>query len=196
MIELTKINLLPYREEILQKKKKQFNMLMLLALLIGIGLAGITFLTISNMIGSQEARNALLESKITELDTDLGEIKKLQQEKTDFLSKKKKVEELQEKRFQAASIIDSFNVLIPESTYITSVVADSPTSYTISGRAISDSKIAQFMRSLPSNGIFAQPELVSIKKVDNYQEFTLKVLLAGQAASAPQPTAAAQLQGK
>ena len=33
------------------------------------------------------------------------------------------------------------------------------------------------MRSLPSTGVFAQPELLSIKKIDNYQEFTLKVLL-------------------
>ena len=55
--------------------------------------------------------------------------------------------------------------------------AESSTSYKITGRASSDNKIAMFMRSLPSTGVFAQPELLSIKKIDNYQEFTLKVLL-------------------
>lgn len=67
--------------------------------------------------------------------------------------------------------------MIPEGAYLTDIKADSPESYTISGKAISDNKIAMFMRSIPSTGLFMQPELLSIKKVDNAQEFTLKVLL-------------------
>jgi len=177
MTELIKINLLPYREEIKQRKRQQFKILMLSSLLIGVGLSAIAYLAINNAISDQESRNAFLEAEITKLDNDLGEIKKLQQEKENFLAKKQKVEELQEKRSQAAYIIDSLNVVIPDNTYITSLDAENPTSYKITGRAISDNKIAMFMRSLPSTGIFMQPELLEIKKIDNYQEFTLKVLL-------------------
>ena len=177
MTELIKINLLPYREEIKQRKRQQFKILMLSSLLIGVGLSAIAYLAINNAISDQESRNAFLEAEITKLDNDLGEIKKLQQEKENFLAKKQKVEELQEKRSQAAYIIDSLNVVIPDNTYITSLDAENPTSYKITGRAISDNKIAMFMRSLPSTGIFTQPELLEIKKIDNYQEFTLKVLL-------------------
>lgn len=68
-------------------------------------------------------------------------------------------------------------MLIPEGTYLTAISAENPTTYTISGKATSDNKIAMFMRSIPSTGIFMQPELLNIKKVDNAQEFTLKVLL-------------------
>ncbi|OSI08583.1 PilN [Neisseria animaloris] len=177
MIELTRINLLPYREEIQQKKKQQFKALMLLALFTGLGLSALTYLTINNAIGSQEKRNDFLNQEITKTDQNLLEINKLKKEKEDFLARKQKVEELQEKRFQAAHLIDSINVLIPEGTYITSINAENPSSYTISGKATSDNKIAMFMRSLPSTGLFTQPELLSIKKVDNSQEFTLKVLL-------------------
>ncbi len=177
MIELTRINLLPYREEIQQKKKQQFKALMLLALLIGLGLSALIYFAINRAIDNQQSRNSLLEQEITKLDQNLVEIKKLQEEKEDFLARKQKVEELQEKRFQAASILDSLNVLIPEGAYLTDIKADSPESYTISGKAISDNKIAMFMRSIPSTGLFMQPELLSIKKVDNAQEFTLKVLL-------------------
>ena len=45
------------------------------------------------------------------------------------------------------------------------------------------------MRSLPSTGIFLQPELLSIKKVDNYQEFTLKSSINQVNTPAPAPTA-------
>ncbi len=177
MIEFVKINLLPYREEIKQRKKQQFKVLMLSALLIGAGLLVLTYLTINNAISRQEDRNALLGKEIEKLDKALGEILKLQQEKENFLSKKQKVEELQEKRSQAAYIVDSLNVVTPDNSYLTALEAESSTSYKITGRASSDNKIAMFMRSLPSTGVFAQPELLSIKKIDNYQEFTLKVLL-------------------
>ena len=177
MIEFTKINLLPYREEIKQRKKQHFNILMLSALLVGVGLSVLAYVSINSAISNQESRNQFLETEISKLDTDLGEIKKLQQEKENFLAKKQKVEELQEKRSQAAYIIDTLNVLTPENTYLTAVNAENPTTYTITGRAMSDNKIAMLMRALPSTGVFSQPELLSIKKNDNYQEFTLRVLL-------------------
>ena len=85
MIEFTKINLLPYREEIKQRKKQQFNILMLSALLVGVGLSVLAYVSINSAISNQESRNQFLETEISKLDTDLGEIKKLQQEKKNVL---------------------------------------------------------------------------------------------------------------
>ena len=189
MIELTRINLLPYREEIKQRKQQQFKILMLGAFAVGLGLAAATYLGIDNAISNQEGRNNFLQTEIDRLDRELGEIDKLQQEKEAFLAKKLKVEELQEKRYQAAYILDSLNALTPDNTYLTALEAESPTSYKISGHAVSDNKIAVMMRSLPSTGIFLQPELLSIKKVDNYQEFTLKSSINQVNTPAPAPTA-------
>lgn len=191
MIELTRINLLPYREEIKQRKKEQFKLLMLAALLTGLGLSVAAYLTIESAISNQQGRNTFLENAIQNLDKDLGEIKKLQEEKANFLAKKQKVEELQEKRSQAAQIIDTLNVLAPDNTYLTELAADNPNSYKVTGRASSDNKIAMFMRALPSTGVFTQPELLSIKKIENYQEFTLGMLLAPKVApNVPSETAA------
>jgi type IV pilus assembly protein pilN len=189
MIELTRINLLPYREEIKQRKQQQFKILMLGAFAVGLGLAAATHLGIDSAISNQEGRNNFLQTEIDRLDRELGEIDKLQQEKEAFLAKKLKVEELQEKRYQAAYILDSLNTLTPDNTYLTALEAESPTSYKISGHAISDNKIAVMMRSLPSTGIFLQPELLSIKKVDNYQEFTLKSSINQVNTPASAPTA-------
>ena len=62
MTELIKINLLPYREEIKQRKRQQFKILMLSSLLIGVGLSAIAYLAINNAISDQESRNEFLEA--------------------------------------------------------------------------------------------------------------------------------------
>lgn len=177
MIGLTKINLLPYREEIRKRKQKDFNALIVLFFLIGLGISVFGYFTINGMVNNQLSRNGYLNQEIDKIDKNLVEIKKLQEERDDFLARKQKVEELQQKRFQAASILDTLNVLIPDGVYIVDIKPNDNTGYTIDGKAISDNKIAMFMRSLPSTGLFMQPELLSIKKVDNTQDFTLKVLL-------------------
>ena len=174
MMDLIKINLLPYREELNQKKKQKFNVLMAASGIIGIGLAVVAFLGISQAISAQESRNAFLEGEIKILDTAIAEIASLKAEKEDFLAKKQKVEELQSKRFEGAQIIDTLNQLIPEGVFLISVSSSDEKNYEIKGKASSDNRIAMFMKSLPSTMLFEQPELLEIKKTDNGQDFVIK----------------------
>lgn len=174
MMDLIKINLLPYREELNQKKKQKFNVLMAASGIIGIGLAVVAFLGINQAISAQESRNAFLEGEIKILDTAIAEIASLKAEKEDFLAKKQKVEELQSKRFEGAQIIDTLNQLIPEGVFLISVSSSNEKNYEIKGKASSDNRIAMFMKSLPSTMLFEQPELLEIKKTDNGQDFVIK----------------------
>ena len=177
MNNLIKINLLPYREEINKRKQQQFKTLMYGAVLIGLASVAGTYLFIDNMTNNQLERNALLETSIAHLDTELTEIQKLKQEKDAFLLKKNKIEELQLKRLQAAKILDSLNETIPDNTYRTSLEAVTADSYRLNGRTSSDNRVANMMRAMPNTGIFNQPELLSIKKNNSYQEFTLQATL-------------------
>ena len=174
MMDLIKINLLPYREELNQKKKQKFNVLMAASGIIGIGLAVVAFLGINQAISAQESRNAFLEGEIKILDTAIAEIASLKAEKEDFLAKKQKVEELQSKRFEGAQIIDTLNQLIPEGVFLISVSSSNEKNYEIKGKASSDNRIAMFMKSLPSTMLFEQPELLEIKKTDNGQDLVIK----------------------
>ena len=174
MMDLIKINLLPYREELNQKKKQKFNAVMAASGLIGVGLSVVAFMGINQAISTQESRNAFLEGEIKTLDTAIAEIASLKAEKEDFLAKKQKVEELQSKRFEGAHIIDTLNQLIPEGAFLLSVSSANEKSYEIKGKASSDNRIAMFMKSLPSTMVFGQPELLEIKKTDNGQEFVVK----------------------
>ncbi|HEZ0251770.1 TPA: PilN domain-containing protein [Neisseria meningitidis] len=177
MNNLIKINLLPYREEMNKRKQQQFKTLMYGAVLTGVAAVAATYLFIDNMINNQSERNTLLETSIAHLDTELSEIQKLKQEKDAFLIKKNKVEELQLKRLQAAKILDSLNEAVPGSTYLTSLDAVTADSYRLSGRTSSDNRVAAMMRAMPNIGIFKQPELLSIKKNNSHQEFTLQATL-------------------
>ena len=177
MNNLIKINLLPYREEINKRKQQQFKTLMYGAVLIGLASVAGTYLFIDNMTNNQLERNTLLETSIAHLDSELTEIQKLKQEKDAFLLKKNKIEELQLKRLQAAKILDSLNETIPDNTYLTSLEATTADSYRLNGRTSSDNRVANMMRAMPNTGIFNQPELLSIKKNNSYQEFTLQATL-------------------
>ena len=192
MNNLIKINLLPYREEINKRKQQQFKTLMYGAVLIGLASVAGTYLFIDNMTNNQFERNTLLETSIAHLDSELTEIQKLKQEKDAFLLKKNKIEELQLKRLQAAKILDSLNETIPDNTYLTSLEAVTADSYRLNGRTSSDNRVANMMRAMPNTGIFNQPELLSIKKNNSYQEFTLQATLnpivkASETAKNPAP---------
>ncbi|HGG9732016.1 TPA: PilN domain-containing protein [Neisseria meningitidis] len=177
MNNLIKINLLPYREEMNKRKQQQFKTLMYGAVLTGVAAVAATYLFIDNMINNQSERNTLLETSIAHLDTELSEIQKFKQEKDAFLIKKNKIEELQLKRLQAAKILDSLNEAVPGSTYLTSLDTVTADSYRLSGRTSSDNRVAAMMRAMPNTGIFKQPELLSIKKNNSHQEFTLQATL-------------------
>lgn len=181
MIPLIQLNMLPYREEQDKQKKAQFTRLMVFSGLVGVGLLVLTYVSLSGMILNQESRNQQLTDGIAQLDIQIKEVETLEAEKRDFLARKAKVEELENKRFEAAKMIDSLNTVAPEGVYLTGIKAKDVSTYTLSGKATSDSKIADFMRVIPSTNVFGQPSLDSINKVESVQEFELTVAVSASA---------------
>lgn len=182
--------MLPYREEQDKQKKAQFTRLMVFSGLVGVGLLVLTYVSLSGMILNQESRNQQLTNGIAQLDIQIKEVETLEAEKRDFLARKAKVEELENKRFEAARMIDSLNTVAPEGVYLTGIKAKDVSTYTLSGKATSDSKIADFMRVIPSTNVFGQPSLDSINKVESVQEFELTVAVS---ASAPMSSDSANM---
>lgn len=191
-MNLIKINLLPYREIAEQKRKKQFNTMMGLSALLGLGLAAFAYLSLAGLLNNQESRNESLKAGIKQLDAELEKIKELEITKQNYLARKQKVEELDNKRFEAARVIDTLDLLMPDGVYLLSIannttlrttsvgtgnqMSNIPVSneYYITGKAISDNRVAMLMTSLPSTGTFETPQLVSIRKTDRGQEFVLQ----------------------
>lgn len=176
MLPLLKINLLPYREVFQAKQKKEFQTLLIGAVIIGLGLATLGYLTFEGRLSSQERRNQVLTDGISLLDKDIKKIGQLEAERKNFLARQEKVEELSNKRFEAARILDTLNTVAPMGLYITSIEAQNANTYIINGRAFSDAKTAAFMSALPGK-LFSTPELMNIKRVNNAQEFSIRISL-------------------
>lgn len=177
MIKLIKMNMLPYREEARKAKQKQFQQLLILAGIVGVGISALIFIGLSQAIGNQESRNAYLSTETEALNAKIKEVSQLKQEKEEFLARKSKVEELQNRRFTAAQVLNSLNTLTPDGVYLTTLKSSDDFNYSLTGKANSDNKVAMFMKALPSSGIFELPELESIKKDTDAQSFSLKVSL-------------------
>lgn len=156
---------------------------MVLAGIIGVALCVLVYLGLTAMISDQNNRNETLTTGIQALDKEIEEINRLTEIKNNFLQRKQKVEELDNKRFEGARIIDSVNQLVPDGAYLTELKGGDSNNgqlskeYILIGKAISDNKVAMFMNALPSTGVFEQPELVGIEKSDDGQKFTLKSVL-------------------
>ena len=185
-MNLIKINLLPYREILEQKQKKRFQVVMLFGVAAGGVAAFLIWGALAGLITNQESRNEELNVGIRELDAQIVKVKDLQAQKQSFLERKQKVEELDNKRFEGARIIDTVNQLVPDGSYLTSIQniggsnAVISNTYTLVGKAISDNKVAMFMTALPSTGVFDTPKLDSINKTDNGQEFKITANLLEQ----------------
>ena len=185
-MNLIKINLLPYREILEQKQKKQFQLVMAFGVIAGGVAAFLIWGALAALITNQESRNEELNAGIKELDAQIVKVKDLQAQKQSFLERKQKVEELDNKRFEGARIVDTVNQLVPDGAYLTSIQniggsdAVISNNYTLVGKAISDNKVAMFMTALPSTGVFDTPKLDSINKTDNGQEFKITANLLEQ----------------
>src|SRR5476651_1633437 len=95
---MIRINLLPHRE--IRRKQQQKSFFIMLAVVAGLG-ATVWFATHSYLAGQleeQNGRNTYLETEIAALDKQIEEIKKVQEQTTALLQRKKIVESLQANR--------------------------------------------------------------------------------------------------
>ncbi|MBR6026198.1 MAG: PilN domain-containing protein [Neisseriaceae bacterium] len=177
MIKLIGLNLLPYREIARQKKKAEFNRMMIAAMILGFVLAGVVWFLLNSLINDQEGRNQTLRDGIGELNKKIEQVKELEERRDAFLARKNKIEELENERYKAAMIFNDLNRLMPDGTFLTHIQSKDGTQYSFTGVALSDSKVAAFMRSLPSTGLFEEAKLVEIKTEKGVQVFTVETKL-------------------
>ena len=183
MIKLIGLNLLPYREIERKKKLDAFKRFMWLCVLAGVIAAGVVWFLLSQAISNQDSRNDMLTQNIKQLDEQIKEVEKLEQRKREFIARKEKIEELQHERFQVAMMFNDLNRIMPEGVFLTHIQSNDGKTYNLTGAALSDSKVASFMRSLPSTGVFSVPQLVEIKTEKGVQKFTVSSRLVSKANS-------------
>ncbi|AAZ96156.1 type IV pilus assembly protein PilN [Thiobacillus denitrificans ATCC 25259] len=184
---MIRINLLPHREIARAARRRQFNVLLGLAVAAGVVAVILGHSVIAARQSAQEARNAFLEQEIAKLDSQIGEIKKIREQTQALLERKQVVETLQSNRTEVVHLFDQMIRLLPEGLYLKSFKQVGDT-VTIDGYTQSSARVSTLMRNLDDSPWFESAGLVEIKAatVNNLRanEFVLTVKQSRQQADA------------
>jgi len=119
---MPRINLLPWRDELRQKRKKEFFLAILAAVLVGGALTFGTKFFYQGLISNQENLNDMLRTEIAKLDAQIAEIEGFEIQKNRLLERMAIIEELQVLRPEVVRLFDELVNIMPSGTYLTSVV--------------------------------------------------------------------------
>lgn len=175
---MTKINLLDWRAQKREQRKKQFIALMIAGVLVAAAIFGSGYLGMQGALDNQDARNAYLKQEIVEVDRKIKEIEELERVKNNLLSRMRVIEELQASRSATVHFFDEIVKTLPEGVNLTSI-KQSGTAVTIEGTAESNGRVSTYMKNLEASEWFQDPRLVVIKSSDKNSlrrsDFTLQV---------------------
>ena len=162
---MTKINLLPWREDLRKKKQKDFINAGVLVALIGILSVVLAHSYIEQLKIYQNQRNQLLQNEITLLDKKIVEIKDIEAKKKQLQTKIKLIEQLQESRHQAVHLLDEISKIMPEGVFLTKLT-QSGHELTFEGKSESNAQISALMRAIEASLWLQKPTLLVIKLPD------------------------------
>lgn len=141
------INLLPWREELRQKRKKEFFVAMLFGLIAAAGLTLGVNMFYSGKISNQVDRNDMLRAEIALLDVQIKEIEDLDARKQRLLDRMEIIEQLERTTPEAVTLIDSVVNIVPDGTHFTRVSQDG-TRISVVGVAQSNARVSDLMRGI------------------------------------------------
>jgi type IV pilus assembly protein PilN len=162
---MAKINLLPWREEQRQLKKKEFISYIALAALATVIVMGLVHLYISGMKDYQEQRNKVLEEEIALLDKKIVEVKTIGEKKSKLLAKIDLVQRLQESRPEIVHLFDEIPRTTPDGVFLTKF-SQMGSELTFEGKTQSNARVSAFMRAVEASAWLQTPKLDVIKSPD------------------------------
>jgi type IV pilus assembly protein PilN len=156
------INLLPWRQALRQRRKKEFFIGMAAAVALAALVTLLAHLTVSSMIDTQHRRNDLLKAEISELDKAIEQIVALEEQKASMISRMEVIERLQSSRPEVVKLFDQVVATLPEGVYLTSL-KQSGKRIEFNGVAQSSTRVSAFMRNIDASETISAPELKVIQ---------------------------------
>jgi len=174
----TRINLLPWREELRQEQKKQFLGLVVLTIILAAAIVGLVHFQMSNKIGYQLSRNNYLNTEIAKLTKEIIEIKDLQKTRKSLVERMEVIQDLQGSRPSIVHLFTEMVTTVPNGVYLNTMRQDK-NSLVITGESESNARVSTYMRNLNNSEWFKDPQLTVIeildKKINRISTFTLTV---------------------
>lgn len=162
---MTRINLLPWREELREERKKRFMVILVAVLLV----AGLVLFMASQYfdmaIENQRARNDFIRAENAALDVRIKEISELRQRRQELIERMKIIQDLQGNRPIVSRIFDQIVRALPDGVYFTSMKLVGKR-LAIEGEAESNSLVSTLMRNQDASEWLTSPNLTEVKAVN------------------------------
>ncbi len=162
---MTKINLLPWREELLKRKQKDFLNAIALSVLVGIIILGLLHTYMAGLNAYQEQRNQLLLSEIALLDKKIVDINIIEEKKHKLLAKIDLIQKLQESRPEIVHLFDEIAKTTPDGVFLTKFT-QTGSELIFEGKSQSNARVSAFMRAIETSPWLQTPGLTVIRSPD------------------------------
>jgi type IV pilus assembly protein PilN len=176
------INLLPWREEAIKAKQKEFFIILAAAGLVAFALVLSVDLYFQARVDGQLTRNAFLKNEIQLLDIKITEIKTLNEKRTALQERIDVVEQLQRSRNVGTQVLDEIATIIPNGIYITQIDKKGNT-IQITGKSESNNHLANMIRAIELSDLFTDATPESITSNDGspklLSSFKMRVKIKG-----------------
>lgn len=147
---MAKINLLPWRDELREQRKKAF-----LGLTAAIAIAGVlavagTWMFFNHKLEDQNQANQLIMTTNQSLDEQLKSLDGLQEQRNAIVDRMRLIQELQGQRPVVVRLVDELVRVTPVNMYVTKFMRQGD-KFTIEGRADNPNTVADFLRGLEAS---------------------------------------------
>jgi type IV pilus assembly protein PilN len=182
---MPRINLLPWREELRQKRKKDFMVALLAALLFGGLVVYGSKLTVQSWITNQNGRNKVLKDEIAKLDKQIEEISGLEAQKNRLIARMEIIDQLQRSRPEVVHLFDELVNTLPDGVYLTEV-KQTGNRLEIHGEAQSSTRVSALMRNIDGSDWLKDPSLGVVEAANDASHYSRFTIFAQQVPMAEQ----------
>jgi type IV pilus assembly protein PilN len=158
---MPRINLLPWRVELRQKRKKEFVVALMGTLVVAVGVIYLAKLTVKGWTSAQQARNQVLKNEIAALDKQIEEITTLESQRERLKARMQIITQLQRSRPEVVHLFDELVNAMPEGVYLTEVVQQG-TRIEVGGNAQSSTRVSALMRNIDDSAWLRSPGLEGV----------------------------------
>jgi type IV pilus assembly protein PilN len=180
---MPRINLLPWRAELRQQRKKEFLVALLAAAIAGVVIVYASKLTMQGWITGQLNRNTILKNEIAQLDKQIEEIKGLENQRERLVARMKVIGELQRSRPEVVHLFDEIVKTLPEGVHLTEV-KQTGNRIEFQGQAQSSTRVSTMMRNIDASEFLSDPTLDGIQTATSGQDHVSQFKLFAQQVSA------------
>ena len=158
---MPRINLLPWRTELRQRRKKEFLVALAGSLIVAVGVVYLSKLTVQGWTSNQQARNEVLKSEIKSLDEQIAQISGLESQRDRLVARMQVITQLQRSRPEVVHLFDELVSAMPEGVYLTEVQQQG-TRIQVKGNAQSSTRVSALMRNIDDSEWLKGPGLEGV----------------------------------